>query len=226
LLPNPYPSCKSKYYDNIPAAALLVMFGIEKTCFDVLFSGHSVVIMLYTCFFFRYTENIYLKCAIFPITLMASVFIVATHFHYAIDVLYGELVAVFVFITYHYLYDEIHERLKENYVKGQEKRTNIFDVGVFNDSIFAKRLLVAFVVWLESLDYLIPKHNPNDSIKKKEPFEKENENYQLKENDPRELDLEFGQGITLGFPKFPSLSNTLSKPQIEELKESDPILGK
>ena len=82
------------------------MFGQETTCFDVLFSGHSVVIMLYTCFFFRYTENVYLKCAIIPITLMASVFIVATHFHYTIDVLYGQLVALFIFVTYHYLLDE------------------------------------------------------------------------------------------------------------------------
>lgn len=124
VLPNPDKSCKPKlsFPDNIFLEALANMpFAIgynELTCQDVLFSGHSVALTLATISYIRYmTWAPYLHCtqerciiasgSFVAKTLAVAVMfagyftIIASKFHYTVDVIIGAMMTLLIFQSYH-----------------------------------------------------------------------------------------------------------------------------
>jgi len=120
-LPNPDKSCKPKitFPDSIFMEALanmpfLPMFS-EMTCQDILYSGHTVALTLATLITVKYVRHapwlspsndwcsVSTACSITwaIATLTGYFFIIASHFHYTVDVLVGSLMTVLVFNYYH-----------------------------------------------------------------------------------------------------------------------------
>lgn len=155
ILPNPFHVCKPKYNQNIYYTALLIIIGRDYTCHDLLFSGHSVVIMIYSLFYFRYTKSMFLKCSIIPLTLTGFFLILSTRFHYTSDVLFAILISFVGFFIYHSIIDEITETLSFNQLDFPGSRKNFLDVGIYNDSNWIKRTVVIFIVWHESIGHLV-----------------------------------------------------------------------
>jgi hypothetical protein len=117
-LPNPDPTCQPliSFPDNVwleAAANLpLVFWKREVTCQDVLFSGHTSFGTTGTLIAVHYLHNApWLKSQFFPdavVDLIAALYmlwgwyvIVASHFHYTVDVLAGAAVSFVVQSFYH-----------------------------------------------------------------------------------------------------------------------------
>ena len=102
LLPNPDPDCVPQLFDSLTLSVLLVPFGGAITCSDVFYSGHTIPItcaMLVWWDYMRESRLRYLGLAICTISIFG---IIATHFHYTIDVFYGFLVTLVVWRLYHF----------------------------------------------------------------------------------------------------------------------------
>lgn len=121
-LPNPDHTCVPKitFPGNIwveAAANLPISPYHEMTCLDVMYSGHTVALTLNMLFFLHYSRSApWFECATKEnyisgrmllhicgviVTLTGYYFIVASHFHYTLDVLVGALVTYSVFKGYH-----------------------------------------------------------------------------------------------------------------------------
>jgi membrane-associated phospholipid phosphatase len=98
LLPNPFPNCDSMLDPKQPLMlnGLLVFLKIKRTCNDVMFSGHSMSLALFSAIswqYFKKTEAIF-------VTLFASFaafFIISARFHYTSDVIVGASISLLVF---------------------------------------------------------------------------------------------------------------------------------
>jgi len=123
-LPNPLTSCVPdiSYPDNIFLEAWAILpfsfCGKQLTCQDVMFSGHTVALTLPMLAVFKYTPlapwfQISASrrwCSISTLTDVLGTFIlffgyyiiVASHFHYTVDVLVGATFTLLVFNAYHY----------------------------------------------------------------------------------------------------------------------------
>ncbi|CAE8587673.1 unnamed protein product [Polarella glacialis] len=125
-LPNPDPTCvpKISFPDNIFLEAwanlpIVPMYPDELTCQDVLYSGHTVALTLNTMVILKYirtapwfpsnsstrwcsTSTVFNVLGVVML-LMGYYFIVASHFHYTIDVLVGAVMTVLVFNMYHFI---------------------------------------------------------------------------------------------------------------------------
>eukprot|EP00933_Yihiella_yeosuensis_P054759 TRINITY_DN5330_c0_g1_i2.p1 TRINITY_DN5330_c0_g1~~TRINITY_DN5330_c0_g1_i2.p1 ORF type:complete len:381 (+),score=33.39 TRINITY_DN5330_c0_g1_i2:42-1184(+) len=124
-LPNPDHTCvpRISFPDNIFLEAWanlpIVPWYDELTCQDVLYSGHTVALTLNMLFIFKYVRLApygdwsasNAMCSLSTVVntlgiLMVIVgyyFIVASHFHYTVDVLVGAMMTLLVFNFYHYL---------------------------------------------------------------------------------------------------------------------------
>jgi len=123
-LPTPLLTCEPRitYPDNIFLEALAIMppFSFwywEVTCHDVLFSGHTMGIVLATLLLMRYlawapwhahmtSKNMlsvaFLVDSFLVINLLVSMYcIIATRFHYTCDVLVAAMITVMLFQGYH-----------------------------------------------------------------------------------------------------------------------------
>jgi hypothetical protein len=121
VLPNPDPSCKPRisHPDNIwlEAVALLPVGwdGPQVTCHDVLYSGHTVALTLAILAYMRYLDwapwfppsasnsrFIAMMKLVLSLCLFAGYYvIVASRFHYTIDVMVGSLFTLLVWKGYH-----------------------------------------------------------------------------------------------------------------------------
>lgn len=120
VLPNPDSTCETditmKSDKSIFVLALGIVFGTRVTCADVLYSGHSVNFTLAALIWYDYAR----LCPIWPEanygwfekvpvnrilatvwTLTGYIVIVATHFHYTVDVWIGFWMTYFVWSYYH-----------------------------------------------------------------------------------------------------------------------------
>lgn len=116
ILPNPDKTCKPSSMAGSPKEilaleALKVALRQRITCGDVMFSGHACIITLNTLLFNEYaggmiTNTFLRQMSVFTFWLMAitSYFIIiATRFHYTIDVFMAIFVTTTIFKLYHYL---------------------------------------------------------------------------------------------------------------------------
>ncbi|CAJ1371674.1 unnamed protein product [Effrenium voratum] len=123
-LPNPDHTCVPRitFPDNVFLEAWanlpIVPWYNEMTCQDVLFSGHTVCMTLPMLTMFKYvrlapwfpssssnrwwsTSTAVNICGTF-VLCFGYFFIVATHFHYTVDVIMGAVLSLLVFNYYHY----------------------------------------------------------------------------------------------------------------------------
>eukprot|EP00928_Gymnodinium_smaydae_P021724 TRINITY_DN18509_c0_g1_i1.p1 TRINITY_DN18509_c0_g1~~TRINITY_DN18509_c0_g1_i1.p1 ORF type:complete len:384 (+),score=39.61 TRINITY_DN18509_c0_g1_i1:151-1302(+) len=123
-LPNPDYTCKPKvsFPDNIWLEGLAIMPFVpwydESTCQDVLYSGHTVALTLNMLVVFKYSPLApwttwvasqhccsvmsFLNVAGVILLLFGYYSIVASHFHYTVDVLFGAMMTFLVFQAYHW----------------------------------------------------------------------------------------------------------------------------
>jgi len=116
VLPNPAKECVSTVKrtgkSGIGMQALYVMFGQRVTCADVLYSGHTFNLTLGLLVWWNYshlcplwrTSRMYLPFGkIFPsiYCVVAYTIIIASHFHYTVDVWLGFWMTYFVWNYYH-----------------------------------------------------------------------------------------------------------------------------
>jgi len=102
LLPNPDPDCHPLLHESFPLSVVLVPFGGTITCSDVFYSGHTIPItcaILVWWDYMRYNALRWLGILVSGIALLG---IIATHFHYTVDVFYGVLVTFSVWRLYHF----------------------------------------------------------------------------------------------------------------------------
>eukprot|EP00818_Percolomonas_sp_WS_P004163 CAMPEP_0117450064 /NCGR_PEP_ID=MMETSP0759-20121206/8272_1 /TAXON_ID=63605 /ORGANISM="Percolomonas cosmopolitus, Strain WS" /LENGTH=256 /DNA_ID=CAMNT_0005242567 /DNA_START=328 /DNA_END=1098 /DNA_ORIENTATION=- len=102
ILPNPWEQCRADRFDNIFLAPFKVMIGHRRTCYDVLYSGHSCAVTLTTLIWIQYETNTLIQLLWIPVAICGYVVLVATHFHYSIDVMFGAILTLMVWGVYHY----------------------------------------------------------------------------------------------------------------------------
>jgi len=119
-LPNPYRQCIPKMaFPYNPFTEAMAFFlhawGPQNTCQDVLFSGHTVAGTMWTLFFMRYSQKAPWSQITLEWTCPRRVFrmlcfcwlflgwyaIIASHFHYSVDVFIGALLTFTVYGFYH-----------------------------------------------------------------------------------------------------------------------------
>ncbi|KAL7717159.1 Sphingomyelin synthase-like domain-containing protein [Entamoeba marina] len=137
IMPNPTTTVSSiKYHPFLEG--FLIMFGIHKTVYDCMFSGHTANIVLCTLFWVHYSHVVPIvrcDCLKSPVgttngyplrltftkilAILASVFgmilFCATHLHYSVDIYIALIVAVCLFKQYH------------NYILSLDTRPNIIN---------------------------------------------------------------------------------------------------
>jgi len=124
-LPNPDPTCvpKISHPDSILWEGLAAFTG-DKTCQDVMFSGHTLMGTTWTLFSSRYVQKApWFECAreLVPKRALHLVFwvwqvcgwyaIAASHFHYSLDVFVG---VVLTYVSYHLYHAKIHSLQSES----------------------------------------------------------------------------------------------------------------
>jgi hypothetical protein len=105
VLPNPDITCYSGLQNvPFPIAAALVALGLKNTCGDVFFSGHAATQTLVLLTFLRFARDVSPRQASMATwyTVFSILMILATHFHYTLDVVFGCLIAAVVFHFYDY----------------------------------------------------------------------------------------------------------------------------
>ena len=98
LLPNPFPNCDSMLNPKQPLMvnAIFVVLKIKRTCNDVMFSGHSMSLALFSSIswqYFKKTEAVFVTI----FTSFAAFFIISARFHYTSDVIVGAVISLLVF---------------------------------------------------------------------------------------------------------------------------------
>lgn len=89
VLPNPLEQCQTVLHPNPFVAAWLLILHINHTCSDVFFSGHAVGMTLFTLFWQKYTKHLFFKVIMWIVWVVGCFLIIATHYHYTIDVIFG-----------------------------------------------------------------------------------------------------------------------------------------
>jgi hypothetical protein len=122
MLPNPWSQCQAKVLKKPLLSAFLIIAGIERTCSDCLFSGHSVAMALMGWLWLYYTspQYLFMRLGIIPVVFGGLFALISTHFHYTVDVFYGTTIATCVWISVHYIirvWEEwLEARLYRNYL--------------------------------------------------------------------------------------------------------------
>ncbi len=98
-LPNPFPNCESGLHPENPMMfnALLVVLKLKRTCKDVLFSGHAMSLTLCILVVHKYyTKSEFIGMGVY--CCIGYLLVVATKFHYSVDVELGIVITVLVFL--------------------------------------------------------------------------------------------------------------------------------
>jgi len=148
ILPNPDSNCKPQHFNNFFHATFLFLAGQVETCYDCLFSGHSCTMVLSVMIFYQYTKNIFLRWIMFVPGFFGLLLIIATRFHYTVDVIYGTCISLLFFNLYHYLIAYVKERLMK-----QES---------FTKETYFMQLVANFMIWYESWEHLRVKEKESE----------------------------------------------------------------
>jgi len=103
LLPNPDPQCVPILNrDSLLTSIVLIPFGLTNTCSDVFYSGHAIPTSCALLTWYDYMRRNPLRPVGVSISALALLAIIATHFHYTIDVFYGYIATALVWRFYHF----------------------------------------------------------------------------------------------------------------------------
>ena len=107
-LPNPnIAHCISTVDDSKPFTEAFAVLATSKlTCYDLLFSGHTVNLTICSLLWTQYATrhrlfNIISISICWCVSFTGYFLIIATHFHYTVDVLIGALLSISLWISYH-----------------------------------------------------------------------------------------------------------------------------
>jgi len=139
MLPNPLHQCHTTIGSSSAwLEGLYILVFIRKTCADVLYSGHTVNLTLIGLLFHDYShvasltsldplaplccgvpllskQGELLRCTtakviVWVMVCVGYLIIIATHFHYSVDVYLGSTLTVFVWRWYHSYIRTLHRR--------------------------------------------------------------------------------------------------------------------
>jgi hypothetical protein len=189
LLPNPFKLCKSQPVGNYFVEAFYILVGAAQTCHDCFFSGHSVALCLVTMTYFDYLNApLLVRLLIVPATLAGALIIIATHFHYSVDVLFGYMISFFIWKFFHHIVHHIERFLVRRRMVEEERITYmelskefiLNEIGQVETKeylrlveplerrrstdiihVFLTSILLRAVVWFESLDFLLGNELPS-----------------------------------------------------------------
>ena len=103
LLPNPDPECVPHLdRDSLFTSVLLIPFGVTMTCSDCFYSGHALPISCALFTWIDYMRSSKLRPLGIAVSIGALLGIIATHFHYTVDVFYGFIATAIVWRSYHF----------------------------------------------------------------------------------------------------------------------------
>jgi len=133
-LPNPDYTCVPRitYPENVWLEAVQVFLKVDLTCQDVLYSGHTVAITLAMLFVAKYSSKSpwsssflsgsgwfsrqgMLRMACMAYTFFGYYCIIASHFHFTVDVFIGSLMSCIVFISYHHAIEVAPLRMRHTF---------------------------------------------------------------------------------------------------------------
>ena len=103
LLPNPDPDCVPTLdSSSLLRSVLLIPFGVTMTCSDCFYSGHSLPISCALFTWIDYMRSHRLRPIGILVSIAALLGIIATHFHYTVDVFYGFIATAIIWRAYHF----------------------------------------------------------------------------------------------------------------------------
>lgn len=104
ILPNPHAGCVATIDRSASVFwnAFLITVGQAYTCNDVFFSGHAAAIMLSVLFWLTYApERRFVFFVALPLAVSGWLTLLATRFHYSLDVFFGIMLAFLAWMVYH-----------------------------------------------------------------------------------------------------------------------------
>ena len=114
VLTNPYLQCHSEPHPNVFIDALVLLTARRQSCGDVFFSGHSVTCTLSCLMWLTYRRRTFSSSiSLFLHHLLALLFVmfvvsclltlIATRFHYSVDVFMGSFLSILIWQITHWL---------------------------------------------------------------------------------------------------------------------------
>lgn len=176
-LPNPDPFAVNhrkswKEGTDVFYEAVLVAFQIRATVTDVFFSGHSINYVMIALTVSQYSGCLWLSSIVWSISLFSLYMIIATNFHYTIDVLIGFLLTYALWKAYHLALQIPQLRENSKFFEWFEGVSNIAHVSDMHGSKIEK----------ESIFYKVPFNDFCYNFCNKNDEEKEDIKLQQMEN--------------------------------------------
>lgn len=102
VLPNPLTQCESQPDNDLFYDAYLLLTMKRVSCGDVFFSGHSIIFTISTAIWTTYSRATLVN-SLFTVSAFMGMFsLVASAYHYSIDVIFGYLVTMWIWNHYHW----------------------------------------------------------------------------------------------------------------------------
>ncbi|KAK9693573.1 hypothetical protein K7432_013863 [Basidiobolus ranarum] len=132
----------------------LLMFGVQKTCSDNIFSGHTMILVSSMLMWQVYGKNAWLKLYSIIHCLVGIITIVATRMHYTVDIVIAILLTFSVYSMYLSLVSEA-TRNRLYSLSGLDSLKHLDDSEyqslLLTDNSINRRL-VSLIIWLDGLD--------------------------------------------------------------------------
>lgn len=103
MLPSPNPACTQLISTQPYFDALRVLAGVASTCNDLVISGHTYNLTIFSLIWTEYTNFIWVHVTTWILTIAGMITIIGNRFHYTIDVINGFVVAVMLWSLYHHV---------------------------------------------------------------------------------------------------------------------------
>jgi hypothetical protein len=101
ILPNPYPYCLPHIENNVFLHAFYIATRQRVSCGDVFFSGHTVSYTMCMLVWLRYSHDL-LRVLAPAVSFSGMIIIILSRYHYAIDVIAGFCLCLFVWNYIHW----------------------------------------------------------------------------------------------------------------------------
>ena len=102
VLPNPLLECQSEPHPDLMYDAFLLFSARRVSCGDVFFSGHTIIFTTAILVWTTYSRSYALRTLAVLIGLAGMVSLIASAYHYTIDVLVGFWATAYVWTMYHW----------------------------------------------------------------------------------------------------------------------------
>jgi hypothetical protein len=102
VLPNPLTECQSDPHKDLLYDAWLIFTMKRTSCGDVFFSGHTIMFTLSMAVWTTYSRSGILSSVFSLSAVLGMISLVASAYHYTIDIMFGYLVTMWVWNHYHW----------------------------------------------------------------------------------------------------------------------------